>query len=67
MKNKATVVRKSSLVFPWILFFGTLIILLFSSCMHHSEQQSESRDNLMIPQEDMFKVIYTSYDILCGV
>ena len=64
MKNKATVVRKSSLVFPWILFFGTLIILLFSSCMHHSEQQSESGDNSTILQEDMFKVIYTSYDMI---
>ena len=63
MKNKVTVVRKSSLVFSWILFFGTLIILLFSRCMHHSEQQSESGDNLTIPQEDMFKVIYKNFDM----
>ena len=63
MKNKVTVVRKSSLVFPWFLFFGTLIILLFSSCMHHSEQQSESGNNPTISQEDVFKVIYTNYDL----
>lgn len=61
MKNKVTVVRKSSLVFSWILFFGTLIILLFSSCMHHSEQQSETGDNSLISQEDMFRVIYTNF------
>ena len=63
MKNKAAVARKASLVFAWILFFGTLIILLFSSCMHHSEQHSESGDNLTIPQEDMFKVIYKNFDM----
>ena len=64
MKNKVTVVRKSSLIFPWILFFGTLIILLFSRCMHHSKQQSESGNNPANPQEDMFKVIYTSDDMI---
>ena len=55
MKNKVT--RKSLLVFLWILFFGILIIVLYSSCSH-SEQQSESRDNSK--QEDMFKIIYTN-------
>lgn len=58
MKNKATVVRKS---FPWILFFGILVISAFSSCIHHSKQQSESGDNSTIQQEDMFKVIYKNY------
>lgn len=42
MKNKVT--RKS---FLWILFFGILVISVYSSCTHHSE-----------PQEVMFKVIY---------
>ena len=59
MKNKVSVVRKTSLAFPWILFFGILVISICSSCMHHSEQQSESGDNSTMPQEDMFKVIYT--------
>ena len=54
MKNKVT--RKSLLAFLWILFFGILIIVL-----SHSEQQSESGDNSTIPQEDIFKVIYTNY------
>ena len=58
MKTKVT--RKSLLVFLWILFFGILIIVLCSSCSH-SEQQSESGDNSTIPQEDIFKVIYTNY------
>ena len=58
MKNRVT--RKSFLAFFWILFFGILIIVLCSSCSH-SEQQSESGDNSMIPQEDMFKVIYTNH------
>ena len=57
MKNKVT--RKSLLAFLWILFFGILIIVLCSSCSH-SEQQSESGDNSTIPQEDMFKIIYTN-------
>ena len=56
MKNKVTVVRKT---FPWILFFGTLIISVFSSCSQ-PEQQSESGDNPTIPQEDVFEVIYTN-------
>lgn len=60
MKNKVT--RKSLLTFLWILFFGILITLVCSSCSH-SEQQSESGDNSTIPQEDMFKVIYTNYDL----
>ena len=55
MKNKVTVVRKT---FPWILFFGILIISVYSSCSQ-PEQQSESGDNLTILQEDMFKIIYT--------
>ena len=58
MKNKVT--RKPLLAFLWILFFGILIIVLCSSCSH-SEQQSESGDNSTIPQEDIFKVIYTNY------
>ena len=57
--NKVTVVRKT---FPWILFFGILIISVYSSCSQ-PEQQSESGDNSTIPQEDVFKVIYTN-DIL---
>ena len=57
MKNKVT--RKSLLVFLWILFFGILIIVLCSSCSH-SEQKNESEDNSTIPQEDMFKIIYTN-------
>lgn len=57
MKTKVT--RKSLLAFLWILFFGILIIVLCSSCSH-SEQQNESGDNSMIPQEDMFKIIYTN-------
>lgn len=52
MKNKVTIKT-------WILFFGILIMSVCSSCMHHSEQQSESRDNSTISQEDMFKIIYT--------
>ena len=59
MKNKVTVVRKT---FPWILFFGILIISVYSSCSQ-PEQQSESGDNPMTIQEDVFKVIYTN-DIL---
>ena len=59
MKNKVTVVRKT---FPWILFFGILIISVYSSCSQ-PEQQSESGDNSTIPQEDVFKVIYTNYDL----
>ena len=59
MKNKVTVVRKT---FPWILFFGILIISVYSSCSQ-PEQQSESGDNSMTIQEDVFKVIYTN-DIL---
>ena len=59
MKNKVTVVRKT---FPWILFFGILIISVYSSCSQ-PEQQSESGDNPTIPQEDVFKVIYTNYDL----
>ena len=31
--------------------------------MHHSEQQSESGDNSLISQEDMFKVIYKNFDM----
>ena len=58
MKNKVT--RKSLLVFLWILFFGILIIVLCSSCSH-LEQKSESGGNSTIPQEDIFKVIYTNY------
>ena len=57
MKNKVTVVRKT---FPWILFFGILIISVYSSCSQ-PEQQSESGDNSTILQEDMFKVIYTNH------
>ena len=57
MKNKVT--RKSLLVFLWILFFGILITSVCSSCSY-SEQQSESGDNSTIPQEDMFKIIYTN-------
>ena len=57
MKNKVT--RESLLVFLWILFFGILIIVLCSSCSH-PEQKSESEDNSTIPQEDMFKIIYTN-------
>ena len=57
MKNKVT--RESLLVFLWILFFGILIIVLCSSCSY-SEQKSESEDNSTIPQEDMFKIIYTN-------
>lgn len=57
MKNKVT--RKSLLAFLWILFFGILIIVLYSSCSH-SRQQSESEDNSTISQEDMFKIIYTN-------
>ena len=58
MKNKVT--RKSLLAFLWILFFEILIIVLYSSCSH-PEQKSESEDNSTIPQEDMFKVIYTNH------
>ena len=57
MKTKVT--RKSLLAFLWILFFGILIMLVCSSCSH-SEQQSESGDNLTTLQEDMFKIIYTN-------
>ena len=57
MKTKVT--RKSLLVFLWILFFGILILLVCSSCSY-SEQKSESEDNSTIPQEDMFKIIYTN-------
>ena len=57
MKNKVT--RKSLLAFLWILFFGILIMLVCSSCSY-SEQKSESEDNSTIPQEDMFKIIYTN-------
>ena len=60
MKNKVT--RKSLLVFLWILFFGILILLVCSSCSY-SEQKSESEDNSTIPQEDIFKVIYTNYNL----
>ena len=56
MKNKVTVVRKP---FLWILFFGILIISVYSSCSQ-PEQQSESGDNSTILQEDMFKIIYTN-------
>ena len=55
MKTKVT--RKSFLTFFWILFFGILIIVLYSSCSY-SEQQRESRDNSK--QEYMFKIIYTN-------
>ena len=55
MKNKVTIKM-------WILFFGILIISVYSSCSQ-PEQQSESGDNPTIPQEDVFKVIYTN-DIL---
>lgn len=58
MKNKVT--RKTLLTFLWILFFGILIIVLFSRCSY-SEQQNESGDNSTIPQEDMFKVIYKNF------
>ena len=58
MKTKVT--RKSLLVFLWILFFGILIMLVCSSCSY-SEQKSESEDNSTIPQEDMFKIIYTNH------
>lgn len=58
MKNKVT--RKSLLIFLWILFFGILIMLVCSSCSY-SEQKSESGDNSKIPQEDIFKVIYTNH------
>ena len=58
MKTKVT--RKSLLVFLWILFFGILITSVCSSCSY-SEQQSESGDNSTIPQEDMFKIIYTNH------
>lgn len=58
MKNKVT--RKTLLVFLWILFFGILVIVLCSSCSY-SEQQNESGDNSTIPQEDMFKIIYTNH------
>ena len=57
MKNKVT--RKSLLAFLWILFFGILIMLVCSSCSY-SEQKSESEDNSTIPQEYMFKIIYTN-------
>ena len=57
MKNKVT--RESLLVFLWIVFFGILILLVCSSCSY-SEQKSESEDNSTIPQEDMFKIIYTN-------
>ena len=60
MKNKVT--RKSLLTFLWILFFGILIMLVCSSCSY-SEQQSEPIDNSTISQEDMFKVIYTNYNL----
>ena len=58
MKNKVT--RKLLLAFLWILFFGILIIVLYSSCSY-SEQQIESGDNSTISQEDMFKIIYTNH------
>lgn len=58
MKNKVT--RKSLLAFLWILFFGILITVLCSSCSN-PEQKSGPVDNSMIPQEDIFKVIYTNY------
>lgn len=54
MKNKVTIKT-------WILFFGILIMSVCSSCMNYSEQQSESEDNSTIPQEDMFKIIYTNH------
>ena len=55
MRNKVTIKM-------WILFFGILIMSVYSSCSQ-PEQQSESGDNPTIPQEDVFKVIYTN-DIL---
>ena len=60
MKTKVT--RKTLLAFLWILFFGILIMLVCSSCSY-SEQQNESGDNSMIPQEDIFKVIYKNSDM----
>ena len=55
MKDKVT--RKSLLAFLWILFFGILILLVWSSCSY-SEQQREPIDNTTTSQEDIFKVIY---------
>ena len=61
MKNKATV-RNSLLAFMWILFFGILTMLACSSCSH-SEQQSKQTDDLAIPQNKMFKVVYDNSPI----
>ena len=55
MKNKVTIKM-------WILFFGILIISIYSSCSQ-PEQHSEPVDNSTILQEDMFKIIYTNYDL----